>query len=434
MTEASFEKVVRERQFAGVLQTHSESFFRLANTLRAGETRWSKRHYFQLVSESETLESFLDDYGARYNRTYNPFTELVASLRGFSKAGYSLAHLLGRLESYGISGWLSDEEVTAFARSMERSREFIRESIEGLLQAIGEEASGLGLEPTPHSLEDTKSLPVVARRRLPRNTDHDELADEGQKIAEVASRFIQAAQMLSDLGIRCLDDSEKRRQFLASICTEEHARVYEATVHNLQSAYDTFIKNTVIEAGDERLPRLRGHASAALHLLEAVTYLTHFYERHESDSRSDVLCSRLEKLASRERVQEISLNHLLFWAARVLEKGRAVAEDLLPAYTNVQELEVDLGDDIELHARPAALIVGIVNHYGTPVEMEVEGRSCNAGSILELLVTVGSHPNARSFVFRGDENPLRDIRMLFEHGLGESGVENLPSELTYLRT
>lgn len=115
-----------------------------------------------------------------------------------------------------------------------------------------------------------------------------------------------------------------------------------------------------------------------------------------------------------------------------MRRGRPLAEDLLPSYTDVQELEVELHDELYLHARPCALIVGIVNRYATPVEMLVEGRRCNAASILDLMVTIGSHPDARRFVFRGDVNPLRDIRLLFQSGLGENGAE-LPEQLSYLR-
>ena len=66
--------------------------------------------------------------------------------------------------------------------------------------------------------------------------------------------------------------------------------------------------------------------------------------------------------------------------------------------------------------------------------MELEGTRCNAGSILELLVAVGSHPDERRFIFRGDERPLRDIKLLFENGLGEGGLEALPGDLGYLRS
>ena len=142
---------------------------------------------------------------------------------------------------------------------------------------------------------------------------------------------------------------------------------------------------------------------------------------------------RIRRIVDRSDVEDVVLNKLLLWADLAMRRGRALAEDLLPAYTHVRELEVEIPSDLKLHARPAALIVGIVNKHGTPVEMEVAGATCNAGSILELLVTVGSHPDARKYRFRGDEHPLQDIAMLFEHGLGERGMETLPVELAYLR-
>jgi phosphotransferase system HPr-like phosphotransfer protein len=123
----------------------------------------------------------------------------------------------------------------------------------------------------------------------------------------------------------------------------------------------------------------------------------------------------------------------LFWADRFLRSGQPLAEALLPEYTKLLELELELPDHLALHARPAALIVGIVNHHSTPVEMEVGGRRCNAGSILELLVAVGSQPHQKRFVFRGDERPVRDIARLFAAELGEKGLDLLPAELAYLR-
>jgi phosphotransferase system HPr (HPr) family protein len=164
-----------------------------------------------------------------------------------------------------------------------------------------------------------------------------------------------------------------------------------------------------------------------------VTFLTHFVERHESGVRSEAAEVRIEQLIDRADVQDVILNHLLFWADSLMQRGRTLAEELLPSYTNLQELVVEMGEDVRLHARPASLIVNIVGRYGTPVELEVGGKRCNAGSILELLVTIGAQPDARVFIFRGDENPLRDIGRLFEVGLGEDGIDGLPDDLAYLR-
>lgn len=434
MTETPLEEVIHEGEFVGVLQTHAEAFFELSNSLRSRRTKpWNPKHYYQLIHRTNELESFLDDFGARYNRSYHFFTELVASLRAFAQAGYSLAHLSGRLSTYGIESHLGAKPLREVRDGVDAAAAFIRRSIDEMLEAAVQEGREFGLDLTPEVTAETTFLPVVVKQRLPRNVDAEEIAEEEQRIAEVASKYMLACEMLGSAGIRPQEDASARRRLLASACTEERARVYEATVHNLQSAYDTYIKNTVLESTDSVLPVLRGLASTALHLLEAVTFLTHFYERHEEDIRTEEAKVRIGAIVDRSEVQDTILNRLLWPATRVLVGGREVAQSLLSSYTNAQELEVELAADVILHARPASLIVGIVNHHGTPVEMELAGHTSNAASILELLLAVGSHPDERRFLFRGDARPLHDLRLLFQHGLGERGLDDLPGQLDYLR-
>jgi|RhiMethySRZTD1v2_1073278.scaffolds.fasta_scaffold243009_2 phosphotransferase system HPr (HPr) family protein len=431
--EASLEELIPEKAFAGLLEKRAQVFYRLTNTLlQRSDAEWMRSHFYGLISETDTLEAFLDDYGARYNRTFAFFRELVASIRGIALAGFSVAHLERRFESYGTI--LSPRESEAATASIRRSRAFLLGALRTLLGAAIQEGGAQGLVVPSEGLAEGEQTRETPRQKLPRNTDQEDLEDDEQKIAEVAAKFLQVCGMFDDLAVRRIVDEDERETYLRSVCSEEHARVYEATVHNLQSAYDTWVKNTVIESSDPRLSKLRGHASAALHLLEAVTHLVHFVERHESGLRNEAIEQRLAALVDRGQVRDYTLNHILHWAAQIVRRGRPLAEDLLPSYTNVQLLEVTLGDDVSLHARPAALIVGIVNRYGTPVEMEIEGRKCNAASILDLMVAVGSHPHARRFRFRGDEKPLRDIELLFRSGLGEKGIDRLPGDLAYLRS
>lgn len=434
MYETTFEKLILERQFLGPLQAHAEVFFRLSNSLLApGQETWNKKHFFQLISEADALESFLDDYGARYNRSYAFLTELVASLRWFAHAGYSISHMLARIDSYGAPSWGSEEDWKEASTALDEGLAFVRANAVRLIQAARQEARQLSIEITPEAFPESNFIPVVARRRLPRNVGQAELQNEEQKIGEVVTRFLRACDLLQDLRVRRIEDPKERHKFFTRICTEAQARTYEATVHSLQSTYDTHIQNTVLEARDERLQKLRGHASAALHLLQAVTHLAHFIERHETDIRSEEAKRKISELVERSEVERVALNIFLFWADRFMRSGVALAEALLPEYTKLLEVELELPDDLALHARPAALIVGIVNHYSTPVEMETGGKRCNAGSILELLVAVGSQPHQKRFVFRGDERPVRDIARLFAAELGEKGLDVLPEELAYLR-
>ncbi len=100
MSEASLEEVISEKAFAGLLETQAEMFLCLANTLLARNDVWTRGHFFQLIKESYAVEALLDDVGARYNRTYCTLREIVASLRSFALAGFSLTHLERRIGGY----------------------------------------------------------------------------------------------------------------------------------------------------------------------------------------------------------------------------------------------------------------------------------------------------------------------------------------------
>lgn len=432
MGQGALEEVIPERAFTALLQRQGDMLFRLAVTLCArADPDWTRRHFFQLASEADAVESFLDDFGARHNQTFAYLREVVASLRGFALAGYSIAHLAARVDAY--PSVLSTGESASSSDSVRRVLSFLVRTVRLLLAAIQEESRALGVELPSQDFPEERWVADGPRRMLARNMGHGELASDEQKTAEIASRFVEASMRFEELGVKRIAGEHERETWLQRNCSEERARSLEAAVHNLQSAYDTWVKGTSIEAGDSRLPKLRGHASAALHILEAVTQLTHFVERHERTVRNDGITRRVTSLVSRAEVRDMTLNHLLVHAGVYLRRGRSVAEDLLPSYTRVQEIEVGLRDDVVLHARPAALIVGIVQRYGTPVELDIDGQRCNAGSILELMVTAGSSPDARRFRFRGDERPLRDIALLFQHALGEDGLDRLPEELGYLR-
>lgn len=431
MPEGSLDKFVPEQDFAHLLELKADKLLRLAAA--PSEAPWTKRRYFELSSEADLVESLLDDYGARWNRSFSLFTDLVASARGFALAGLSLEHLSRRLLGYGVVDRMPSLERRAALLDLDAAHAFVRERLEALCSALLEEAFALGVTALQPGEGEAPADEQVRRFRLPQNVGHDRLETEEQRIAEIANKFQGAADLLDELGLRSFLDADARERFLAEHCREEHARVLEATVHNLQSAYDTYVKNTVHESTDERLPRLRGHASAALHLLEAVTQLTHFVERHDRGYGTDKASARLQALVPRAQVRHVTLEKLLVWARLYMAYGRDLAESLVASYTRRRSVEIELPADVVLHARPCALVAQVVAHHGTPVEMVLGEHRCNAASILELMVAVGSSPSARQVAFHGDERPLADLVRLFEAGIGDRGLDALPSELAYLR-
>ncbi|MEM8709893.1 MAG: HPr family phosphocarrier protein [Planctomycetota bacterium] len=430
MSEPSIEKVVPEEDFSGLLRERAVAV--LATCAAPGGSAWTKRRFFDLSVEADELEAFLDDYGARTNRRFSAFTEIVASIRGFALAGMSLTHLVRRLSTYGVLDAIGDRR-TAALDDLGMALQFVEMKLAGLMRALLDEGREIGVTELSQGEGQAPVDRTVRRFRLPHNVDLDRIEDEEQRIAEVATKYLDAVEVLRGLQIRRIEDEERRETFMRETCTEVNARVWEATIHNLQSSYDTYVKNTVLETGDPRLQTLRGHISAALHTLEAVTRLTHFVERHERGLRSDMADAVLQRVLPRREVRDVTLNRLLVWAAAFIESGAELAAGLLPSYTNASEATLELREGIHLHARPASLVVAVVQHHGTPVELEVAGTVCNAGSILELMVAIGSNPEAREYVVRGDERPLRDLVALFAADLGESGLEGLPDVLGYLR-
>ena len=87
---------------------------------------------------ADELESFLDDYGARTNRTFSAFAELVASIRGFALAGMKLAHLDRRLDSYGVADRMPGEGFEVLEHVRE-AHGFVEGRMTLLMEALLEE-------------------------------------------------------------------------------------------------------------------------------------------------------------------------------------------------------------------------------------------------------------------------------------------------------
>ena len=124
------------RRGAEVLD-HPNALFEITDP-ESGEG-WLRRHYHRLLSEAGALESFLDDYGARYNRTYHFLTELVASLRGLAHSGFGIQHLLSRFDGYGVEVALDPAHYEELRGDLEQARAFFRSALCELLGALLEE-------------------------------------------------------------------------------------------------------------------------------------------------------------------------------------------------------------------------------------------------------------------------------------------------------
>lgn len=425
--------VLTESAFVPLLRGRIQRLIAISEALRPlkNGTRIPKGVVSEVEDEAHDVETFLDDHDARSNRKFAPLTELIACARGFAQIDRTVQHVLARFPAYHdspLSGL--DRE---FLDEAGRTAGFAGHSLRNLLDAVVEESHAvLG------SLRVRRAKTDAGERARHATLPHD-LAERvslnvRETIAELASLYLVHKHTLDALSPnKRIEGVQEMRHFVLEVSDEEQCRFFQTRIHNLQSKYDTFVKATEAERRDHNLKRFRGHVSLTLHLIECMTHLVHFYERHENEIRGDEVKHRVAAIVDKDEVLDRAVNFCLYFAHSYLTEGAPLAESLVKRYTSQARLVLDLPEGVHIHIRPAALIAEVVKHHATPVKVTIGADTRYAGSALDILMAAGANAGERKITFDGDQRPLEDLRLLFEHRLGEDGLGRLPRQLSYLR-
>jgi hypothetical protein len=423
------------KEFAPQFAIQANDLALIANGLMETTTeQWAQRQLVQLDRCATEVETFLDDFGARRNTTFFRIRETVAVVRWLASSLSSMVHLHGRLPGYVVAdrNWTNKVLAPRVREGALRLGRILNKALQGLREewlradlqwpdgALRVESLGPGQE--VHQLPNDR-LAVDDRLQIERSSEGARLAN---RLLVLASGWTKEATIPPS-------NLEARRKFMAKFCTEEIARRFEARIHNLQSTYDTLVAGSPEEESSPELLVIRGTASQALHLLEMVTGLTHLYERHDIFERHGESRRLFESLVDQDQLLETIISDGVTLSYQCLKRASSVAEALVAELIVQESAQLTLPAGLVMHARPLALIVGIVQKYGTPVEVMVGGQKSSAASMMQMLILVGSHPEESAYEFFGDGPPLQDISLLFAHNLGEDGLLALPEKLSYLR-
>jgi phosphotransferase system HPr-like phosphotransfer protein len=420
--------VIREEEVKALLGGATRDFGGLVAAGARQPELLAKPSFVAVMSQSaHALETWLDDFGARQNRTFVTLGEMVASVRGLSAVRLTALHLGRRLPLY--HALVDPKPLEADVR---RTGEVLDSALGSLMQALQQEAGRHALAWEAAEFEEDDDL-LIQRRLLPRNLDEEESVDERQRIAEIGTRFLKVLQTSRSLDLGFTRPREALPEFVATKATEERCRWYESTVHSIQSMYDTYVLHTSVERDHPWLRSLRGHASVALHLLEMATALVHFYERHENDVRHEPARQAISSVVSKTDILDLAVNVCLRHAYLYVESASATANQILRTFVRQATTTLAMPPNVTLHARPLALMVQVARHYGTPMEIALDGEMCSAGSLMSLILVGGRHPRPKEIRVTGDARALQDLELLFAAGLGETGAP-LPAELEYLKT
>lgn len=397
---------------------------------------FTKKLFSRLIESSQILEDFLDYHGAKNNKNWYYYRELSAAVRHLSIGSYSQKHILNRLVFYDL---VNTED---FEREGRATFNFLIKSLMKLAPVILDEARRLNI-PVPDDNFDTFEFPAVTTNDLLDYDIDDEDKDLQKKhIIKIASEFLCIARNFDHLGFYEPYDLKKILEIVPDKINEVEIRQFEMLVHNLQSAFDTYVIHGGYRFGNRKLKDLRGCFSVVFHLLQMTGRLLHFHERHLHEAGYKNIYKKVQEqlslLVDPEVLLDRTINYGLYYVCHFLTTGKNLAGKILNE--NIERSSISVGVPVKLgfHSRPSLLVAKIVRHYGGQVELCVGEDRFDASSVLDIQWAGGKiqKENITEVKFEGDVRALRDIKILTSVNYGEDTMGKgvpLPKELSYLK-
>ena len=314
-----FSEIITEDDFSKLAKKPAFDILNFASCFTGNiENNLNKKHYVSLVKESMELEDFLDDHGARNNKKWVFFGELIASIRNFSRTACTIRHIIRRINHYKLEG----KHVIAFTADAKRQLSFLDESILLLFKNLINEAKTLGLKIPKGKLKDEDFIESIAVKTLPQNIDESETTDVKAKVNRVATEYTNSFNASAKfIFAKKIPAKNLNSDYIPDRINEETLRHIESATHNAQSMYDTYIHKTPLESQDKDLRTLRGHISITLHLLGIAKELCHFIERHETTIRNKSTQQRISKIIKRKKVTDTVINFSLYYYTFFINRG-----------------------------------------------------------------------------------------------------------------
>ena len=400
------------------------------------ERVFTKKLYSKLISTSQVLEDFLDFHGAKNNEDWYLYRELCAAVRHLSLGVYCQKHILNRLIFYDIP------EKEIFREQGEHTLRFLNDTLRKLAPVIIDESARLNI-PMPSDRFGPEDFPGITTGEM-LNYDIDDDAKDVQKrnIVKIASEFLSIAVSFDHMGFYEPYGPEEIAALVPETVNEVAIRRFEMLVHNLQSAFDTYVIHGGFRFGDRKLKALRSYFSVVFHLLQMMGRLLHFYERHLYDAGYKNTYKRVQEkltlLVDPVALLDRTVNFGLYHACHYLNSGKKLAREILNE--NVERASIVVGIPVKLgfHSRPSLLVAKIVQHFGGQVELVVGQDRFDASSVLDIQWAGGKIQKEKitEVTFEGDARALTDIQILAGVNYGEDTMGKgvpLPSQLSYLK-
>jgi hypothetical protein len=330
-----------------------------------------------VLSQSTQLEELLDLYGAGSNCQWCGFRSLTAAIKHFSDASYELLHIRYSLPHYRLLPIEQD-----FARATEETLEFTVNVLKKAATQILAKAEQLDLPVPSQRLREESYTEELPAGFLEQNcqTRNVEIAET---VTLLATAFLNLAVESEEIRTASRLKPEVFPSYVRDTVSEKTLRSLELRFHNLQSLYDTYVSGTEAAQLDTDLPVLRGHISVVFHLLRTATLFVHHYERHVKKQPCDSI-SRLKPIVNAEQLLDVLMRYSITHINLYIGCTEQLCREMLKRYAEVGEVEVPVPPYRGFHVRPSTLIAKLTLHYGSAIQMELDGEIYDASSPLGL--------------------------------------------------
>ncbi len=397
---------------------------------------FNKRLYLRMTSTSQLLEDFLDFHGAKNSKQWYRYREFAAAVRHLTTAAYSQMHISNRIAFY----LLSDTEE--FEKEGVATLTFLNSTLMKMAPVILEEARRLEI-PVPEDNYTSNDFPGISTgKMLPFDIDDENKDQQKEHIVYIASEFLNISKKFDEISFFEPYSPQDLRSMVPRKVNEVEMRRFEMLVHNLQSAFDTYVIHGGYRFGNQKLKQIRGHFSVVFHLLQVVGRLLHFYERHLHDAGYKNIYKqvhdRLTSLIDPQMLLDRTVNYALYYVCHYMSTGKELAKEVLNENVERASITVGIPRKLGFHSRPSLLVAKIVQYYGGQVELCIDSDRFDASSVLDIQWAGGKiqKENIQQVVFEGDLRALKDIEVLAGVNYGEDTLGKgvpLPKQLNYLR-
>ncbi len=331
-----------------------------------------------LLSQSTQIEEFLDLYGAGSNCQWCGFRSLTATIKHFADASYELLHIRYSLPHYRLLPIEQD-----FGKATEETLEFTVNVLKQAAIQILNKAEQLGLPVPSKRLREESYTEDLPPGRLEHLCETRSIETVAETVTLLTTAFLNLTVESEDIRKASRAKPEEFASYVHDSASEEKLRSLELRFHNLQSLYDTYVSGTEAALLDTDLPVLRGHISVVFHLLRTATLFVHHYERHVKKEPCDSV-GRQKPVVNTEVLLDTIMRYSVTHINLYIDCAEHLCHEMLKRYAEVGEIEVFVPPYRGFHVRPSTLIAKIVLHYGSAVQMEMDGEVYDASSPLGL--------------------------------------------------